>query len=607
MKKKYFNALMLSALTLVSCTDSSYDLNDIDTNSRFYVNGLSVPMNMDPVKLDLMLDIADDSDIKKGADGTYYFQKEGEFKSDPINVNKITLTKPQVDVKGDVKIKIQLDEDIRAKIQLYASNVTMGDLLNNAELMAKIGLTPEMEVFHVNFDNKDVASEINLSADNIDKNVNSIKALGIDRAVLNIQVKVKDMDRIVGPFALNNLKIVMPRGFDAIAIGQGYVYDSAEGVLYPNNEKHDLQLDGGFAADMSLAISGLDYDVLSEGKKLFDPDKHTFRYQKVCSASGEAVLKMKDLKPSIKYADIVALEAHGASYDCNIGFDKDLSVNSFDGEISYSMDDIKVDPVKLSGVPDMLKEAGTNIDLNNPQIYLDITNSLSEYGIKVNTELEIKGNNDIKMPLNITSDPKTMVVMSPSANGLVKTGYTHQPTPGLSGVVGSNDGQTFPELLYITVNKPQVPKTSLKKTFALGQNIPGVEGKWYFYTSLNLTDKTKIKYTTEWDDWQDKDLDGLTVSSATLNVTLQKDVALDAESIEFILKGKKGQLRGETKLMGDETQNVTIDLKGQPVSEITGAELNVHLNGVGKDLKPDQEIKISNLKVTVNGYYDRKL
>lgn len=607
--KKYALSLLTfaSLLSVTSCMDNNYDLSDIDTNSRFNVNGLTVPVNMDPVKLDLMLDIDDDSDIKTDANGNYYFQKEGTFTSDPINVDKIVLTRPNVEFDGKMSVNISLDPTTKTAIELNASDKTVAEIRSNSALMSLLGLTNDTPIIDIHFDNSTTANEIELGASNIDASVQSIETLGVEDAPLSIQVKVNGLTNALNPFEIDNLKIVLPKGL-VVTTTTGTAYDAEKGILTHTNEAP--LFNNNFVADMSLNVKGINYSQLKEGEaELFDAKNHKFEYKKVCSATGDAVIKFSQLKGSAKFSDILALEQPNAvTYECNIGFKNDLSINSFKGEITYSMDDITVEPVNIGNVPELLSENGTNIDLQNPQIYVDVDNYLSQYGISVNSNLEIKGNNTITAPLNIKSAEKTNIVMAPLNENLYHpTGYDFEEVKNLSTVVGSNEGQDFPSVLNIRVIKPEVPKTNLNKTLELGKDISGVEGKWEFFTTLTLTDKSKVKYTKNWDDWADEDLDGLTVKDATVTVTLQKDVALDAESVEFILLGKKGELRGTTALTGDASQDIVIKLAGTPVSEIFGAKLNVHLNGMNRDLNKDQEIKISNLKVVVNGYYDREL
>lgn len=606
MKRITLLVLPLAALLLnTSCVDSSYDLSNIDTTSRFTVSGLTLPVNLDPVKLDQMLDISDDGDIKTDPEGNYYFYKSGNFSSGNVKVNKIVFANPKVDFSGGVSININLDPAIKSKLEMEPfCNLTIGQILDNPTYRELVGINLDTPILDIEFGGAKTSSNISLAATGIDKNVRSIEYLGLDQTTLSIIVKMKGMQNVLNPFSVSNLKLVMPRGLSATT-KPGITYDPIDGTLVPDGG--ELKLEPDYTADLSLTASGLYYDWLAEGEQeIYDPEKHTFTYNKQCSVSGKAALKVSDLKRSAKYADIIALEQPDAViYDCVVGFTNDIAISSFMGEITYSMDDIKVNPVNIGNIPDLLKEKGTNIDLKNPQIYLDVENNLSKYGIGVKGTLEIKGNNIITADLNINDTESTKLVMAPLNEDLYHTDYTYQEVKGLSGVVGSKGDQAFPEQLNIRVVGPTVPKTKLTEALELGKDLKGVNGKWEFYTRLSLTGDTKIKYTKEWTDWDSEDLKGLTVNSAVVNVTLKKNVAIDVENIEFILTGKNGELKGLTALTGDAEQNIAIELVGTPVSEITGGKLNVHLKGMNKDINKNQEIQISNLKLTVDGYYDK--
>lgn len=610
MKRITTFSLPLAVLLLTtSCIDNNYDLSDIDTHARLDIKGLSVPVNIDPIQLDLMLDIADDSDIKTDAEGNYYFRKEGNFESSPINVQKVILEKPEVEVKGDIAVNFHLDDHIKGALGKHAPNTPIKSILANPTLMQSLGihLTPQTELMHLTFDKATTTSEISLEAHNVDKSIKAIRRMGTETALVDIDLKVIGIDHAFNPLDLTNLELNIPRGFVATP-KSSVTYDAQNGILKP--EHTHFSLDNNYVADLSLSVSAIDYAQLCEpGMNVFDPDKHTFTYKKTCSAAGTAILTIADLKENTTYNDIVALEQPGAvTYHCNIGFIDDITINSFLGDIEYSMDDIIVEPVTISNVPDMLKENGTNIDLRNPQVYLALDNHLSQYGISVNGNLNIKGNNTISTPLNVTKEPQTNIVLSPLNEELYHTtGYTHQTVETLGTVVGSNEGETFPEELNIRIVQPTVPTTHLTRVFSLGTDHEGVQGTWEFYTRLSLTDKTRIKYTKEWDDWSDEDLDGLTVNHAVVTATLQKDVKLDAESVEFILIGQNGEMRAQTALTGAESQNITFDLTGTPVSKIKGGKINVHLKGMNGDLNKQQELKISHLTLVLDGYYEREL
>ena len=608
MKKSIISLLSVPALLFIlSCVDNNYDMSDIDTTSRFNISNLTLPLNLDPVKLGVVLDIKDDSDIKTDEYGNYYFWKDGSFTSGTVNVKKIVITRPDdVSIAGSVSVNVNLSQEVRKKIKQYASDMTMGQLLENPELMRLIGISEDTPILEIRFDNSSSKCDVCLNASGIDSNVKGIDSLGVEQTAMAINVNVQGIKNVLEPFTLEDIELVMPKGVQA-QTSEGITYDPVKGTLTPDGGR--LGLDNNYSANLSLTMMGINYHLLEEeGMKVFDPEKHTFAYRKTCSVSGHATLTFADVKKSVTYADVEEFEAqNNVKYECNIGFNKNIVIGSFLGSITYSMDDIKVDPVVINNIPDILKEAGTNIDLRNPQIYLDIDNSLGKYGISVNSALEIKGNNTITAPLEIKAADRTGLVLAPLQEDLFhKDGYEFEEVKDLGRVVGSNDGQTFPEQLNIRVIKPEVPETKLLEELKLGENLKGVGGRWEFYTKLSLTDSAKVKYSKEWNDWSDENLNGLTVNSAVVNVTIMKDVALDAESIGFVLFGKEGELRGETAITGEVSQDIVIRLEGEQLKEIQGAKIDVRLKGVNKDLNRNQKIQVSNLKLTVDGYYDRK-
>ena len=48
-------------------------------------------------------------------------------------------------------------------------------------------------------------------------------------------------------------------------------------------------------------------------------------------------------------------------------------------------------------------------------------------------------------------------------------------------------------------------------------------------------------------------------------------------------------------------------MTGGPVNNIYGGKVALILKGQGKPISAEQELKLSNLRVKVDGYYDRKL
>lgn len=591
------------AMMMTGCIDKRYDIWNMDLTSRFYVDDLTLPINMDPLSLDLLLNIPEGSDVQVDEEGNYYYQKEGVFYSDPIRINPVVFKRPDVDFNGRVDVNISLNPEIKSKMAQYAANLTMAQLLSNPTLMAQIGITPDMEILRIDFDNTTTSNKIQLKADNIDANVRSIDTLGVSPVSLGVHVEVHGLSGVVKPFGVNDLDFVLPCGLIATT-SEGLTYDAAAGRL--TAEDGAVRFNPQFAADLSLTVSGLCYDQLEEeGMHVFDPTNHTFNYEKICSASGNAVVKVSDIEGSATYNDLVALEQpEKVYYQCEVGVKSDVTVTSFLGKITYTMDDIQMDPIVLTDLPSMLSDSGTNIILRNPQIYLDIDNYLSEYGIAADTKLEIQANSTITAPIAVTSDPETYLMLSPLDEPMSSAlGYLWVQVPELTNLLGSAPGQDFPKQIGIRVVEPTVKETQLQKALPLGEDIAGVAGSWLFYTQLDLDKQTRLCYSETWDDIDSEFLDDLTITKATIEATITKDVALDAEKIEFVLTGWEGEMRGETALLGDEQQDIKIVMQDS-VYQIYKVQVNVFMRGMDEELNKNQQISISNFRVTMDGYYD---
>lgn len=103
MKKYTFWACMLMApAAIVSCSD--INLGDINTDIAVQVRDLTIPLQMDEVKLSTMLDVDDDSKIKV-INGEYAVVVDGTFESDAIHVDPIVIKAADIEGTADTKGK----------------------------------------------------------------------------------------------------------------------------------------------------------------------------------------------------------------------------------------------------------------------------------------------------------------------------------------------------------------------------------------------------------------------------------------------------------------------------------------------------------------------
>ena len=92
-----------------------------------------------------------------------------------------------------------------------------------------------------------------------------------------------------------------------------------------------------------------------------------------------------------------------------------------------------------------------------------------------------------------------------------------------------------------------------------------------------------------------------------ITATMSSDIPLGL-NVTITMLGREGNLSGTTSLAAN-AQNVeiTIPLTGTAVSKIYGATIDARISGNGTALSPTQKIIVKNLKVKVNGYYEKEL
>ena len=597
MERKLLRLLPVAAVLLMaSCTDDQYDLSEIDTTSEFAVNGLVVPLNMAPIKLDAIIAIDEDDPIKKDENGNFYFEKRSEedFSFEDVNVEKITIKKPN-DISELVTISV--NEDIKNKWTSNAPNSVFSDIWGIEEM----GITNETEIINVKVED---THNINLEASGIDDHIINLRELGVVPVTLNIDIKLQGLTNVVNhnPVTIKDLTVNLPWGMTVVGNGN---YNPVDGKLTYD----ELPIVDGRKI-IELTVTAFNYEKMHEDGANFDVDTHTFKYNKACSATGNAIVKAEDLYGGARVSDLTSAE--NATYSCDVYFSQDMVVNKFSGEINYKIDGIDIDPVDISDLPDILNDSGTDLVLDNPQLYLDINNPLQPNNVTATADLRItRMEKDKPLPAfekkGLTFDAKMdKKVLSPKDPEV--QGYTHVPFAELKDLLRGKDENgvmSVPDSLEIKILNP-VLQTSNVKGFELGKKH-SITGGWRFYTDLALTAATKIVYSKVWDDWQSDDLDGLTVEKAIASFTVKNEVAFDADEVKFTLMGKGGkELWGSTTLKGDKEQPVTITMEGGPVTNVTGGKLNVKLKGNGNVLNKDKEIVISNLRLTVYGHYDKE-
>jgi len=552
----------------MSCTDNDYDLSDIDTNARFTVKDLVIPVNLDDITLDCVLEIDEDSKIKKN-NNEYAVIEEGDFSSDGIYVNGFTTGSNQYVSTNTMSLTKPGTGGAPKRVRSDA-----GILLGSAAI-------PNNQ------------TAIKASATNVDASIVSIGYLGTEMTI-TLSIKFDGLTNFVNKIDIENLQLQFLKGLD-MTLNTG-TYDKETGIINIG----DAQTTSDHQYILTMNIAGI--DATKAGVTL--ADGHFNIDEAVYVSSGRLAL----------YSDQIAITlpvtlptSVGYTLSATVGACK---INTFSGDIQYDISGIDIDPIDMSDIPEMLQQEGTDIILDNPQIYLTVNNPLRQAGYPLNaqTGLSLTGNATYATAANavVLDKVDNTFLLSPKKPDQYYQGYSsasHVPFPDLGKVIS---GKSFPKQIGIEVLSPNIPVQSVTD-FKLDNTLPAVKGHWLLYAPLNLSSNSVIKYTKTWDDWQDEDLDNLTVEDATVTTTISSDVPLDL-NVKFILRGREGELSGSTTL-APKAKNVelSIPLSGTAVTEIYGFTIDATIKGSNQSISPSDKVSVKNLKAKVNGHYDKEL
>lgn len=583
--------ILLSPLALQSCFDNDYDLSDIDTTVRLQTTDLVVPLNIDVLTLDQVLDIDDDSEIVKdtiitddGRDSVIYaIKKEGTFDSDPINVKSFTAAKPTI---KPTSTTLNLNKEITG---------------------LPIGITGSYSI-------KDVSpATFNSEAKNVDEAIHSVVRIGVN-TTFSITLKFGNLsNEVLSNMEFRNIKLQFPAGlvgtYNGKEIAKDGTLDLSDEVLHPDtNGKVQIAID-------VTAVNA------EEGDITLDYDSHTLTF------AGEI-----NIVEGIVYINKVPANTLPETVQFDLQPEMDaIHVSSFTGELEYNVNKFKIAPIDLSSLPDFLNQSGTDIMLENPQIYLSVTNPMAKYGVYFQTGFELTAKREGKESQTYGLDngtfqtPKStnsehQFLMAPGVPDHYYEGYENPefvPFTGLRKVLTGLDG--MPTSIEVEAVDPKMP-TQRVENFLLDDELLPVDGSYAFYAPLQLAQGSKIKYVDTINEWNDEDVDALTIDSVKVNFDATTDLPYDIElSIVPITLNEKeiaGVECSKVMLYADkknQPQPVELRIKGT-IKHLDGIKIEARVISPETDetvipdvLRPDMKLYVKNSKITLTGYYEREL
>ncbi len=616
---------MLFAATIMlttACVDNNYDLSDVDGTVGIDVNNLTIPLEVDHLKLNQVIELEDDDEIKvvDGPNGEkiYAITKEGDFESDIISIPNFITEQPDI-----ASVTGKLTFSNMAAVRGYKRRQSI-DLESIKEQVDPI----------VQYDISEERTAINVVPTDVDDAIVSIEKLGLD-GTYEIPLTFDSQKQIlqslpdgVGTLKIRieNLKLKIPKGLVGTFTMNGEEitenYNINTGIL-------DLQGKSFIAYEgkikMLVTLTDIDFDKAGEDIKFVENKFSLESDAGVLSGHLAVSIELPDNIDEFSSLELLQLAQQLDIFRenlsrCEIDYTcapimSALTINEFTGKVQYDIDNLDIDPVSIENLPDFLADNNTNIKLANPQVYLNITNPLAAKGYNLYAEagLSIKAeraDNQMKGPFTLNdgklkiNKANNVFCLAPDPSVRL-AGYENAEPMEFTSLSDILSGDGLPTKLHINVTAPCVP-TQLVSNFKLPQDFDPVVGNYYLYAPLAINAGSNIVYTETMDEWYDETMAKLTIEQVKLAADVNSRVPLSATiTIKPInVKGQviSGVKTNKVKLEAGQSSKLNLLISGK-IKNLDGVIIEAHLDGDGNEISPDQYLEFKNMKVTVSGQY----
>lgn len=602
---------LLSPLALSSCFDNDYDLSDLDTTVRLKTTDFVIPLNLDVLTLDQVIDIDEEDEDNvivtytyPNGERIYAINKGGEFESDPIKVTSFIIDEPEI-------------SPTEATLDL-----NLGDEANKLP-DGVIGCYFILDVPPASFNAKTEDGVI-------DKAIHEIDGLGVNTE-FTTTLKIVGLEALTDKTTLEEAIIRFPVGLEATYVDGKYSKAiDKKGVL--DLSDHPLDLKGG-ELKITFDVDYIDVENSVKNKKInIDYDKRSLTFTDGIEIQ-HGVVRVRDVKVEQLPSKIdFSMQAH-------LG---EIEVNSFSGKFEYDIDAFTIDPIDLTSLPDFLNQEGTSVKIENPQIYLSINNPLNEYDVEFESGFSLTTIDEKNKPyktyepdiddetgkpylikikstdMDKDAEGNNEIVMVPEPELIdhYPEGYSNPEPIPFSGlrdllVVGTGDKQRIPNTIEVGIKDPKMPEQQVTN-FRLGETLSNVHGTFDFYAPLQLQDGSHIAYNDTINGWNDEDVDAISLSKVMVSfyATTELPYALELRIVPITLDDKPiDGVDCPLVTLGANADNEKVELSmiGE-IKHLDGIIIKAKVINDGEEpLSPDMKLHIKDSKIILTGYFDKEL
>lgn len=599
MNKKLLSVVVgTSALLFSGCIDDAYDLSDIDTTSRVNVNGLVIPVNIDQITLDDIISFDENSKIKAvtiGGERFYALVENGEFNSEDIKIDKVHADQPTIP-SSDASLErtsLSHKKRIRRAVSQYAVS------------------------YHIH----ELGDEFTYQSQNLDKSIISLTEAWVKDVRFSLKLSAKNLSETMESTTFTGVTIQLPKEMDCTT--STGTYDAKTGKWYIP----ELSVKGN-AADIYAVATKIN---LAANNAKVDNVNHTFLLQSDFKVLDGTITLDPRVSGGVPTALPEKLDFH-VDYGLN-----PLEIEAVSGKIKYEYEGMNIDPVSLGDIPDFLSCEGTNLLLANPQIYLSLNNPLADYKVHCDAGLTLTSlrpnapeslrrlsysldDGPVKVGYAGGSTGRQQFVLSPNDKNLnVPDGFSASDLKwyefsGLCDVLAvptnAENYSELPETIEIELTNPGVPAQEVKH-FVLGTTLPGVKGEYELVAPLALKEGSIIIYSDREDGWGSEDLDALTIEELTVTATADNSTPLSAEMVAYPVNTDGDRIPGvkvTTNVLEAMSEGKPLEIKMEgKIEKLDGIIFEARVRpGTDQSLRPDQTIRLHNIRAKVSGYYSKK-
>lgn len=554
-------AVSCVAMGTVSCTDSDYDLSNVDMTVGLGGGELKLPVSSsDVIPLKEVLKFSDSEVVDTIEGGDYMFAKNGDAVS-PAHPEIDRITVMKLNSQG---FDFDLGDILRDAISKRLSSSTKG--MKRIRIPVDITESKIVNTFEYGGPQPQEVEELK-------------EAYITARMKLTIRFS-ENLKKLVG--SVGEMKITLPTYMSFEAEGSGFKKDGTS-LVFTNISTSE---------DLSVAIS---INKLSMGTKPDELGK--------LESKNNYITMDGNLKLEAKITD-VNLNLSGVDYkDCKIEselvMDDAVMLDKVTGRFAPTIDLSNLGEANITGLPDFLTEGDVCIDLDNPQIALTLESDLTVGGelagnIKYWRNGQ-EGSFSLPEPIKLKASTENSGEMSVNRICICRD----KSKVDLTMYDQVIETENIKDLLYpkiidkiafsgaATADKNNVYTYELGKTYT-------VQPSYRLESPLAFGEDAKIVYTEKFEDWN-KDIKDFDVTDGTyivMEAVVENRIPVHL-NVEATPLGIDGSELPSNVIKVD----IDADIKASPNgTDVATSDLHIVLTPAKQGLK-----KLNGIKIKVSG------